>query len=112
MLLAVQRLRVMSNGGSLLARWTVGYYIITTLVSITLSCLMMGLVWTKLYRPVSQDQLEYDDSDSTVDTSEQEIYDVILDMFESFIPSNVVYALANDDLLAGMSNSSLDPSRG
>ncbi|KAF5017205.1 hypothetical protein F66182_10890, partial [Fusarium sp. NRRL 66182] len=38
MLLAVTRLREMSHGGSLLARWTVGYYIITTLISITLSC--------------------------------------------------------------------------
>ncbi|KAF7541529.1 hypothetical protein G7Z17_g11952 [Cylindrodendrum hubeiense] len=71
MLLAVQRLRVMSNGGSLLAKWTIGYYIITTLISISLSCIMM----------------------------DRAVHTVVLEMFESFVPSNVVYALANDELL-------------
>ncbi|KAH6894291.1 Sodium:dicarboxylate symporter family-domain-containing protein [Thelonectria olida] len=101
MLLAVQRLRVMSNGGSLLAKWTVGYYIITTLVSISLSCIMMGVVWTKLYRPVSEDQLALDSSDDSLpDTTDRAIHTVILEMFESFVPANVIYALANDELLA------------
>ncbi|KAH8729396.1 Sodium:dicarboxylate symporter [Ilyonectria robusta] len=100
MLLAVQRLRVMSNGGSSLAKWTIGYYFITTLISITLSCLMTGLVWSKLYSTVSPDQLELNTADDSLpDTSEREIYTVVLEMFQSFIPSNVVYALANDQLL-------------
>ncbi|KAH7019392.1 Sodium:dicarboxylate symporter [Ilyonectria destructans] len=105
MLLAVQRLRVMSNGGSSLAKWTVGYYIITTLIAITLSCLMTGLVWSKLYSTVSPDQLKLDTADDSLpDTSEREIYTVVLEMFQSFIPKNVVYALANDELLGSMSN--------
>lgn len=95
----------MSNGGSSLAKWTVGYYIITTLIAITLSCLMTGLVWSKLYSTVSPDQLKLDTADDSLpDTSEREIYTVVLEMFQSFIPKNVVYALANDELLGGMSN--------
>ncbi|KAJ4189402.1 hypothetical protein NW759_016784 [Fusarium solani] len=101
MLLAVQRLREMSNGGSLLARWTVGYYVITTLISIMISCIMVGLVWSKQFFPVDEDQLKLDeDDDSLPDTSERPIHTVVLDMFRSFIPSNVVYAMANDELLA------------
>ncbi|KPM38418.1 hypothetical protein AK830_g8146 [Neonectria ditissima] len=101
MLLAITRLRTMSNGGSLLAKWTVGYYIVTTLISITLSCVMAGVVWAKIYSPVGEDQLDLDTSDDSLpDTSERAIHTVVLDMFRSFIPSNVVYALANDELLS------------
>ncbi|KAF5002853.1 hypothetical protein FDECE_10503 [Fusarium decemcellulare] len=101
MLLAVTRLREMSNGGSLLARWTVGYYIITTLISITLSCIMMGLVWANQFTVVGEDSLALDDDDDSLpDTSERPIHTVVLEMFQSFIPSNIVSALANDELLA------------
>ncbi|KAF4459528.1 excitatory amino acid transporter [Fusarium albosuccineum] len=101
MLLAVTRLREMSNGGSLLAKWTVGYYIITTLISISLSCIMMGAVWTHQYQVVDEESLKVDnDDDSLPDTSERPIHTVVLEMFQSFIPANVVSALANDELLA------------
>ncbi|KAF4981313.1 hypothetical protein FZEAL_2846 [Fusarium zealandicum] len=101
MLLAVSRLREMSNGGSLLARWVVGYYLITTLVSITLSCLMVGLVWSKQFVEVGKDSLKLDtEDDSLPDTTERPIHQVVLEMFQSFIPANVVGAMANDQLLA------------
>ncbi|KAJ4263846.1 hypothetical protein NW762_005880 [Fusarium torreyae] len=102
MLLAVTRLREMSNGGSLLARWTVGYYIITTLISITLSCLMMGLVWANQYSQVDEENLRLTDEDEETlpDTSERPVHKVVEDMFFSLIPANVVSALANDELLA------------
>ncbi|KAM0561116.1 hypothetical protein ACHAPJ_003619 [Fusarium lateritium] len=102
MLLAVTRLREMSNGGSLLARWTVGYYIITTLISITLSCLMMGLVWANQYSQVGEENLRLTDEEEEKlpDTSERPVHKVVEDMFFSLIPANVVSALANDELLA------------
>jgi Na+/H+-dicarboxylate symporter len=101
MLLAVTRLREMSEGGSLLAKWVVGYYIITTLISITLSCLMMGLVWAHQFKEVGEESLRMDDEEeSSVDTSERPVHQVVLEMFQSFIPSNVVGAMANDQLLA------------
>jgi Na+/H+-dicarboxylate symporter len=89
----------MSNGGSQLARWTVGYYIITTLLSITVSCIMQGLVWSKQYTVVDDTPLDKDD-ESLPDTKERPIAVVVRDMFYSFIPANVVAALANDELLA------------
>ncbi|KAK2673425.1 hypothetical protein RAB80_010968 [Fusarium oxysporum f. sp. vasinfectum] len=99
MLLAVTRLREMSNGGSLLARWTVGYYIITTLISITLSCIMMGLVWTKQYSVVSTSPLDEKEQEK-LEENDRSIPVVVQDMFFSLIPSNVVKALADDELLA------------
>ncbi|KAJ4005289.1 hypothetical protein NW752_011251 [Fusarium irregulare] len=99
MLLAITRLREMSNGGSLLAKWTIGYYLITTLLSITVSCIMQGLVWSKQYTLVNEGALDTSD-DSLPDTSERPIYKVVEGMFFSFIPANIVGALANDELLA------------
>ncbi|KAF9775727.1 hypothetical protein IL306_006145 [Fusarium sp. DS 682] len=96
--LATDKLREMSNGGSLLAKWTVGYYIITTLISITLSCIMMGLVWANQYSNVGKTALEEDDS--LPDTSERPIHKVVEDMFFSLIPANVIKALAEDQLLS------------
>ncbi|KAF4425112.1 excitatory amino acid transporter [Fusarium acutatum] len=93
------QLREMSNGGSLLARWTVGYYIITTLVSITLSCIMMGLVWTKQYSVVGTTQLD-EKEEEKLKENDRSIPVVVQDMFYSLIPSNVVKALAEDELLA------------
>ncbi|KAM0439938.1 hypothetical protein ACHAPT_001037 [Fusarium lateritium] len=100
MLLAVSRLREMSNGGSLLAKWVVGYYIVTTLISVTLSCLMMGLVWAHQFQPVDEESLKMDNEDESIDTSERPIHQVVLEMFQSFIPANVVAAMAEDQLLA------------
>ncbi|CEI60634.1 hypothetical protein FVEN_g2696 [Fusarium venenatum] len=99
MLLAVTRLRQMSNGGSLLAKWTVGYYIITTLLSITVSCIMQGLVWSKQYTVVDNTPLDENDK-SLPNTEERPVAIVVRDMFYSFIPANIVAALANDELLA------------
>ncbi|CAM1502058.1 Fc.00g040420.m01.CDS01 [Cosmosporella sp. VM-42] len=84
MLLAVQRLRVMSNGGSLLAKWTVGFYVITTCFSITMSCIMISLVWEPI----------------VPDTEDLPIHTVVLQMFQSLIPKNVVNSLTTDGLLA------------
>ena len=101
MLLAVQRLRVMSNGGSLLAKWTVGFYIITTCFSITMSCIMISLVWEPMFVPVGEESLRVDAGSTSVpDTEDLPIHTVVLQMFQSLIPKNVVNSLATDDLLA------------
>lgn len=92
----------MSKGGSILARWTVGYYVITTIISITLSCLMTGLVWSKQFQPVGEESLAIDENNDAMKNTEERraVHTVVLDMFRSFIPANIVYALANDELLA------------
>lgn len=40
MILAIQRLREMSKGGAVLARWTIGYYVLTTLIAVFHSCMV------------------------------------------------------------------------
>jgi len=91
-----------TGGGAVLARWTVGYYILTTLLAISISCVLTGLVWRPMFTVASEearslDNIEESDSQKT---EEQEIHDVVLSMFESLIPGNVVNALATDSLLA------------
>ena len=105
MIMAIQRLRNLTeNGGKAgqLARWTVGYYVITTIVAVCHSCILTAFVWSKLMQPVSQDQLEADsDTKKLVEEREKEqIHDVVVKMFESFIPNNIVNAMATDSLLA------------
>lgn len=72
----------MSNGGSLLAKWTIGYYVLTTLASIILSCIMISLVWEPMFVKVDDEQLKLDTADTSLpDTKERPIHTVVLDMF-------------------------------
>lgn len=103
MVLAVQRLREMKEtGGGKLALYTVLYYVLTTLLAICVSCVLTGTVWRPMFTVVGEESLDtgnIDESDSAK-TEENEIHDIVLQMFETFIPANVVHALANDSLLA------------
>jgi len=106
MIMAVQRLRAMTQGGGKagkLARWTIGYYVLTTILAVAHSCLLVGLVWSKLMVTVSPDQLEVTDTDDqeTIDERKEiAIHQVVVDMFNSLVPQNIVNALATDSLLA------------
>ncbi|KAL4864259.1 hypothetical protein BDV12DRAFT_205842 [Aspergillus spectabilis] len=102
MILAVLRLRELSNGGNILARWTIGYYILTTLLAIVHSIILTSLVWRRLMTQASQDSLnvEEEDQETYDEREETEIADVVVQMFESLIPQNIVNALATDGLLA------------
>ncbi|KAL5428347.1 hypothetical protein PMIN04_000782 [Paraphaeosphaeria minitans] len=105
MILAIQRLRNLSQGGDKagqLARWTIGYYVITTIIAVAHSCLLVGLVWSKLMVKVSDEQLGIDekDKDTIEERADLEIHEVVVDMFNSLIPQNIVDALATDSLLA------------
>ena len=102
MILAVQNLKAMAKEGAKLARWTVGYYVITTIVAIVHSLIMVDLVWRPLMVEVGQDSLNVEEDDqATIDSRSQNApHDIVVQVFESFIPSNVVAALADDSLLA------------
>ncbi|KAH7392393.1 Sodium:dicarboxylate symporter [Phaeosphaeria sp. MPI-PUGE-AT-0046c] len=106
MIMAIQRLRAMTQGGGKagkLARWTIGYYVITTIIAVAHSCLLVGLVWSKLMQPVSGDQLEVTDKadqDTIDERKDIAIHTVVVNMFESLVPQNIVNALATDSLLA------------
>ncbi|KAH7377723.1 excitatory amino acid transporter 1 [Pyrenochaeta sp. MPI-SDFR-AT-0127] len=105
MIMAIQRLRSMTQGGGKagkLAQWTIGYYIVTTIIAVAHSCLLVGLVWSKLMNVVSGDQLSVDEDDQEMveERKDVEIHEVIVDMFNSLVPNNIVNALATDSLLA------------
>ncbi|KAL2817555.1 Sodium:dicarboxylate symporter [Aspergillus granulosus] len=102
MILAVQRLRELSNGGHILARWTIGYYVLTTLFAIVHSIILTSLVWRTLMTQASAESLNVaeEDQETFSEREETEIPDVVVQMFESLIPLNIVDALATDSLLA------------
>lgn len=102
MILAVQRLREMAHGGRKLAKWTLIWYVGTTLVAIVHSTLFVSLLWRRLFRQVGAESLMTDAaSQALIDEREEvEIYQVVVDMFDSFIPSNIVQATASNALLS------------
>ena len=101
-ILAVQQLKDMAKNGAKLARWTVGYYVCTTCLAIVHSMIMVDLVWRRLMQEVTGDALVVDpDDQETVDERQDTApHDIVVQVAESFIPSNVVAALAEDSLLA------------
>lgn len=102
MILAIQRLRDMSGSAGKLGMWTIVYYVVTTLIAIIHSAIMVGLVWSKLMVVVSGDALSLDTDDQEVvdERKKTEIHDVVVEMFYSLVPSNIVDALATNSLLA------------
>jgi Na+/H+-dicarboxylate symporter len=95
----------MTQGGGKagkLARWTIGYYVVTTIIAVAHSCVFVGFVWYKLMQQVSGDQLEVaEDGQETIDKRKDvAVHAVIVDMFNSLVPQNIVDALATDSLLA------------
>lgn len=106
MIIAVQRLKEMADGsGSKLAGWTVGYYVLTTLLSIIISAIMTALVWGPRFTEVdnaSLDTSQISESDQEkVDTGEENPpHMVVKTLFQSFVTNNVFYSMSNDELLA------------
>ena len=102
MILAVQNLKEMSKGGAKLARWTLLYYVLTTVFSVIHSQILVDVAWRKLMVVVGDDALRVsgDDQETIDENSGNAAHDIIVEVAESFIPNNVVAALAEDSLLA------------
>lgn len=99
MILAIQRLREMAKGGRALAIWTVGYFVMTTLIAIVISCIMVSLVWGPMFTPASDQDLAI--TNSTAQPKEEvPIEEAVAKMFESFVPDNIAKALVQNELLA------------
>lgn len=102
MILAVVRLREMTGGGAKLARTTIGWYVITTCLAIIHSVIMVDLVWRKLMTEVGAESLAVKEKDAKTieERKKTAIHEVVVQMFESLVPNNIVNALATDSLLA------------
>ncbi|TIC97429.1 Excitatory amino acid transporter 3 [Colletotrichum higginsianum] len=105
MILAVQKLKEISNGGAKLAKWTIGYYVGTTIVAIVHSIIMTSQVWARLMTVASAESIATDsmsekDRESYDTRTETDIPATVTELFNSLIPANIVNALASDHLLA------------
>jgi len=102
MILAMQRLKEMTGGGNTLAKWTVGYYVGTTIIAIVHATILISLVWRPMYEPVGEDDLAVDEADQeTIDErSDNDVTTIVVNIFDSFIPGNIFQALAENQLLA------------
>lgn len=103
-ILAVQNLKAMSSGGAKLARWTILYYVGTTCLAIVHSIIVVDVGWRKLMVQAPPDQLELSDDDQELleeqRASGEDAHDIVVSVFESFIPNNIVAAFSEDELLS------------
>lgn len=106
LILAIQSLRDLGSGnGALIAKWTLGYYIVTTIIAIVFSILTVALGWSRLMVPVTGAQREEADPglvDDDDDKAPREPHEAVVILFETLIPQNIFNALAEDTLLSVM----------
>jgi Na+/H+-dicarboxylate symporter len=102
MILAVQNLLSMEKGGGKLARLTILWYVGTTILAIIISTILVDLVWRPLMTVADGATLQMteEEQEDVAERGGMAAHDVIVQVFESFIPNNVASALANDELLA------------
>jgi len=102
MIIAAQQLKEMAKTGAKLARYTILWYVFSTLLAIAVSIIMTSQVWSPLMTVASRESLDLSEEDAAAyeDRSSTEIEDIVQQIFYSFIPANVVDAMATDSLLA------------
>jgi len=102
MILAVQNLLSMEKGGGKLARLIILWYVGTTTLAIIISTILVDLVWRPLMTVADGATLQMteEEEEDVAERGGMAAHDVVVQVFESFIPNNVASALANDELLA------------
>lgn len=92
----------MTKGGATLAKWAIGYFVVTTLIAIAHSILLVALVWSKLMQPMDEKSLGIAEKDKKLYEERQavEIHTVVADMFNSLVTDNPVNSLASNHFLA------------
>ncbi|KFA63824.1 hypothetical protein S40285_07769 [Stachybotrys chlorohalonatus IBT 40285] len=96
MILAIQNIKAISGGkGGKLARWTIGWYLGTTVIAIVHSCLLTGLVWGPMMRNTADPDYVDEEAEEPLTVSQ-----AVVQIFYSFIPNNIVGAFANEQLLS------------
>ncbi|KAI9162850.1 Excitatory amino acid transporter [Paramyrothecium foliicola] len=102
LIISMQRMKALAGDSMLLAYWTVGYYMITTLLAIVISTILTSLVWAPRFREVDDSQLELSEAEQA-DIDKRPTYTIsesVVNLFESFVSDNIVGSLANTELLA------------
>lgn len=101
LILAVQRLKQMSGHGARVARWTLGYYFSFMVLAIGQSIMATALGWSRLFVVVQRDELAKSNGSGAPaeQTKGPAPHEVIVQVFESLVPENIVAALAADQRL-------------
>lgn len=107
LILAVQRLKQMSGRGARIAKWTLGYYLCFMIIAILQGTITGALGCTQLFIEMSPEDLqragEIPDTATTPEleeTSERAApYEIVVQVFESMVPENIVDAIASDQRL-------------
>lgn len=102
MILSVQSLRQITSGGQVLARWTVGYYVATTVLAIGFSMIMMTQVWERLITEVdapADGPTDEEVQEEYKDRREQKPHDIAVTLFRTLVPNNLVDSFAKNELL-------------
>jgi Na+/H+-dicarboxylate symporter len=105
LILAVLSLRDLGSGnGARMAKWTLGYYLITTIIAIVFSILVVSLGWVRLMVPVQGEEREESEPDvvSNNANAPREPHEAIVLLFETLVPQNIFKAMAEDTLLSVM----------
>jgi Na+/H+-dicarboxylate symporter len=92
----------MQKEGPKLARWTVGWYMGTTVLAIVISTILTDLVWANRFYTVGAESLNVDEEQQAEidETPKYTISETVVNLFESFVPQNIVQALAESELLS------------
>lgn len=103
LILAVQRLKQTSGRGALLAKWTLGYYFSFMIFAIVQSTLASSFLWSRLFvrvESVMAGKEVYNLTTGTVNTTAQvPPHEVVVQVFESLIPENLIEAVSADQRL-------------
>lgn len=101
MILAVQSLREITTGGRKLAQWTVGYYVLTTILAIAYSIVMTSQIWAPLMVVADEDTLDTSNlTDDQRTTAPLQPHEVAVEMFNTLVTKNIVASFNNNELLA------------
>lgn len=88
----------MSGHGARVAKWTLGYYLTFMILAIVQSTVAAALGWSRLFVIVQPAELAGATPTSTNTTAEAP-HEVVVQVFESLIPENIVDAIAADQRL-------------
>ncbi|KXJ87284.1 amino acid transporter [Microdochium bolleyi] len=102
MIIAMQRLKEVTGRGNTLGLWTVGWYVMTTILAVVISTILTGLIWARQFQPVRmEDQQATEAQLEEIESKEKRtITESIVELLRSFITDNFVKAMANMELLA------------
>lgn len=96
----MQRLKQMSGHGARIAKWTLGYYLGFMMIAIGQSTVAAALGWSRLFVAVQPLATDTDSGPSAGgNATAMAPHEVIVQVFESLIPENIVEAIATDQRL-------------